>query len=397
MASAQSSGARSRRGPTQEDIIKGIVDSYHATGGDPEHYAPEHWGGCDLAKTVWINKFAEEIAKFGSRIKAWDTLKKKCKISRIIELLFLLTFPGKSGEDDPNIQRNKLTNQPTHQQDSPSARPNVAMGEESKANSSEHGSSLQGLSMDEGGAWSELLQCVFSREQLDSMEPWLNSLFKIEIPMNGDRIAMAECFEALRVNRSDEDPSDFMVKLLEYNRIHETRPKYIFHGPIKLSKALWSEREDNLLALYASHDPEACNKCQKRKVTMDKAETRDSMWEIDDEGVSKLRRKPRNETERQVLLSGVNPNTGRKLNEEYTAEFLVQDNCPLCHGQNLKCECVDNPMVILKPDKRTEACEDCPKVGQNVDDFPVCYSCLCSRSAAKLRKPEQFAFEADAD
>jgi hypothetical protein len=83
-----------RRSPKKDELIKGILDSYHVTVGCPP--LAQHWGGHDLAKTDWLKRFAKEIADNNNRsLEAWNTLKKKCDTSFIIELLYLMTIRGR--------------------------------------------------------------------------------------------------------------------------------------------------------------------------------------------------------------------------------------------------------------------------------------------------------------
>jgi hypothetical protein len=91
---ASTRNSDTRRSPKKVELIKGILDSYHATDGCPP--LAQHWGGHDLAKTVWLKNFAEEIANNNDgSLEAWNALKKKCDTSFIIELLYLMTIPGK--------------------------------------------------------------------------------------------------------------------------------------------------------------------------------------------------------------------------------------------------------------------------------------------------------------
>ena len=95
MASTRNSETGSRRGPKKDELIKGILDSYHVTDDCCPPLA-QQWGGHDLAKTDWLKKFAEEIADNNNRsLEAWNILKKKCDTSFIIELLYLMTIPGR--------------------------------------------------------------------------------------------------------------------------------------------------------------------------------------------------------------------------------------------------------------------------------------------------------------
>ena len=93
MASARKTHTGSRRGPNRDEIIKGILGSYHATLGCSPPLA-YYWYECDLAKTGWLKKFAEEIADDNRSLEAWNTLKEKFNPSWIIELLYMLTVRG---------------------------------------------------------------------------------------------------------------------------------------------------------------------------------------------------------------------------------------------------------------------------------------------------------------
>jgi hypothetical protein len=95
MASGQktNTGPR-RRPPTRDEIIKGVLDSYHPARG-PVPFATL-WG--DLVKTGWLKRFAQEIAEYKYRIEAWNMMNKECNTSFIIEHLYLLTIPGKFAE-----------------------------------------------------------------------------------------------------------------------------------------------------------------------------------------------------------------------------------------------------------------------------------------------------------
>jgi hypothetical protein len=95
MASTKKNNSGPRRSPEIDEIARGILDSYHPTEGCPP--LASHWGGYDLAKTDWLRMFAEQIAVNAYRsLDAWRALAKKCDTSWIIELLYLLTFRGKS-------------------------------------------------------------------------------------------------------------------------------------------------------------------------------------------------------------------------------------------------------------------------------------------------------------
>lgn len=94
MESNRNSYTGSRRRPKKDEFIKGILDSYHVTDGCPP--LAQHWGGHDLAKTDWLKRFTEEIADNNNRsFEAWNAVKKKCDASFIIELLYLMTIPGR--------------------------------------------------------------------------------------------------------------------------------------------------------------------------------------------------------------------------------------------------------------------------------------------------------------
>jgi hypothetical protein len=82
-----------RKTNTGDEIIKGILESYHLTDGRQPVYTPGDWGGHDLATTDWLKKFARAIANYEQRVIAWNTLREKCDASRIIELLYLYTNP----------------------------------------------------------------------------------------------------------------------------------------------------------------------------------------------------------------------------------------------------------------------------------------------------------------
>ena len=93
MTPTRKTSTGSRRRTPSDEIIKGILDSYHLTDGRPPVYTPADWGGHDLAETEWLKEFAKQIASSEDRRTAWNTLREKCDASRIIELLYLYTNP----------------------------------------------------------------------------------------------------------------------------------------------------------------------------------------------------------------------------------------------------------------------------------------------------------------
>lgn len=100
MTPTQNGNTGSRRGPSETTIIQSIVESYRPTDGCPP--LSTHWGGHDLAKTEWLKRFAQEIAREDNKnnVDAWNTLKDKCDTSFIIELLYLLTYRGTCRADE---------------------------------------------------------------------------------------------------------------------------------------------------------------------------------------------------------------------------------------------------------------------------------------------------------
>ena len=91
MLSERNIDTGSRRGLKREEIVQGILASYHCTR-DWRRYR----GGYDLAKTGWLRRFAEEITKDAASLDPWNTLKEKCDASFMIEHLYIMTLPEKT-------------------------------------------------------------------------------------------------------------------------------------------------------------------------------------------------------------------------------------------------------------------------------------------------------------
>lgn len=96
---------RSRREPTNKEIAKEIFDGYSPSDGCPP--LKDHWGGYSLATIPWLGIFAKEIAGDESRKRAWNTLKRKCDTSFIIDLLYAFTRRAEVQVDQDREEANQ--------------------------------------------------------------------------------------------------------------------------------------------------------------------------------------------------------------------------------------------------------------------------------------------------